>query len=105
MSAAGLYELWADPDKADDDPTRFLWSASVITCQARDAAGTIHDRSPLILPPDMIDAWLDPSLTDPARVRDLVDQVPPPQLQPYPVARAINSVRNNRPDLLDPVHA
>ena len=27
-------------------------------------AGVMNDRTPVILPPDRIDAWLDPELTD-----------------------------------------
>ena len=44
LSMAGLYELWRDHDKADDDPERWLWTATVITNPAKDAAGEIHDR-------------------------------------------------------------
>lgn len=103
LSMAGLYELWRDHDKADDDPDRWLWTATVITNPARDAAGEIHDRSPLIIPDDMLAEWLDPRITDLDRVREMLAAVPPPELQPYPVNRSVNSVRNNGPELLVPV--
>lgn len=70
---------------------------------ARDAAGEIHDRSPLIIPDDMLADWLDPRITDLDRVREMVAAVPPPALQPYPVSKAVNTVRNNGPELLTPV--
>jgi putative SOS response-associated peptidase YedK len=77
---------------------------TVLTTTATDAAGEIHERSPLVLPAGMVDDWLDQELTDLARVRELVAAVPDPTLQPYPVSRKVNSVRNNGPELLQPVH-
>ncbi len=105
LDMAGLYELWPDPTKDKDDPDRWRWTMTVLTTTATDgAAGQIHDRSPLVLPAGMIDDWLDPELTDLAKVRELVAAVPDPTLQPYAVSRKVNSVRNNGPELLEPVH-
>lgn len=103
LSMAGLYELWRDHDKADDDPDRWLWSATVITNPARDAAGEIHDRSPLIIPDNLIADWLDPTITKLDKVREMVASIEAPPLQPYPVSKAVNNVRNNGPELLVPV--
>ncbi len=72
---------------------------------ATDAAGEIHDRSPLVLPDDMLDAWLDPKMTGLESVRELIASVPPPVLNPYPVSKAVNNVRNNSPELLAPIPA
>lgn len=103
LNMAGLYELWRDPDKATDDPTRWLWTCTVLTTTAQDAAGEIHDRSPLVLPDDLLADWLDPKLTDRETVREMIKSVPSPVLTPYPVSKAVNNVRNNRPDLLTPI--
>ena len=103
LSMAGLYELWRDHDKADDDLERWVWSATVITNPARDAAGEIHDRSPLIIPDDLLADWLNPKITDLAQVRDMVASIKAPPLQPYPVSKAVNSVRNNGPELVAPI--
>ncbi|NLU82755.1 SOS response-associated peptidase [Rhodococcus sp. HNM0569] len=103
LAMAGLYELWPDPEKDRDDPDRWLWTTTVLTTEATDAAGRIHDRSPLLLPPDFVDHWLDTSLTDPDDVKALLASVPEPHLQPYEVSTAVNSPRNNGPELLDPV--
>ena len=72
---------------------------------ATDAAGEIHDRSPLVLPDAMLDAWLNPRMADPQSVRALIASVPPPVLNPYPVSKAVNNVRNNSPEFLAPVPA
>ena len=56
-----------------------------------------------MIPPALQDAWLDPTLTDSERVRELLDAVPEPRLQPYEVSTAVNSVRHNSAELLNPV--
>jgi len=78
LNMAGVYELWRDPAKDNDDRTRWLWTATVLTMTARDAAGEIHDRSPLVLPDTMLADWLDPKLTEPQSVRELIASVPSP---------------------------
>lgn len=103
LAMAGLYELWPDPAREHDDPERWVWSVTILTTTASDTLGHIHDRSPVIVPAGMYDDWLDPSFTDPDRVRQLLAAVPEPRLQPYEVSTAVNSVRNNTPELLRPV--
>lgn len=49
LAFAGLYELWPDPVKAEDDRERWLWSYIVLTRPAPDALGLIHDRSPIVV--------------------------------------------------------
>ncbi|WP_420113438.1 SOS response-associated peptidase family protein, partial [Pseudactinotalea sp.] len=36
----------------------------VITCEARDASGEVHDRMPAFLTPDAMDSWLEPVKLD-----------------------------------------
>lgn len=103
LAMAGLYELWRDPTKADDDEDRWVWSVTVLTSPAADALGHIHDRSPVVLPPELRSSWLDPTVTDVGEVKDLLAAVPEPRLQPYEVSSAVNNVRNNDPNLLTPV--
>ncbi|QJW38681.1 SOS response-associated peptidase [Cellulosimicrobium protaetiae] len=103
LAAAGLYELWRDPTKPDDAPDRWLWSMTVITTAATDTLGHIHDRSPLLLPDDLWDGWLDPDLTDTGDVDALLRRVPEPHLHPIEVSPAVGNVRNNSPALVEPV--
>ena len=103
LAMAGLYELWPDPEREPDDPRRWVWTMTVLTTRAQDAAGAIHDRSPLVLPASMVDDWLDPAITDLDTVRDMLDALPEPALQPYPVGKGVNNVRNDGPELLTPV--
>jgi len=100
LAFAGLYELWPDPATAEDDPDRWLWTFTILTTQATDALGHIHDRTPVIVPPDMHGDWLDPHLTDLELVRQVLDAIPEPRLDTYEVSTAVNSPRNNSPELL-----
>jgi putative SOS response-associated peptidase YedK len=99
LAFAGLYEIRRDLD----DPERWLWSYAIVTCTTQDALGYIHDRSPVVVPPDLRSAWLDPRLTDPASVRELIAAVPPPVLDTYEVSKEVNSAHNDGPQLLDRV--
>ena len=102
LTFAGLYELWPDPARAEDDPERWLWTFTVLTTSASDALGHIHDRTPVVVPPDMRDDWLDTSLTDLDLVRQVLDAVPEPRLVPHEVSTAVNSPRNDGPELAEP---
>ncbi|MBV9486910.1 MAG: SOS response-associated peptidase, partial [Frankiaceae bacterium] len=99
LAFAGLYEIWRDPN--DDDG--WVRSFTVITRPAQDALGHVHDRCPVVVPPDLRDPWLDPSVTEPDAVGDLLAAIPDPSLQTYEVAPLVNSVKNDGPELIKPV--
>jgi putative SOS response-associated peptidase YedK len=101
LAMAGLYEIWRDPTKSEDDPQRFLWSCTVITTSAEDSVGHIHDRMPLMVERDRWAAWLDPAGGDVEDLKRLLVPAAPGRLEAYPVSTAVNSVRNNGPELLE----
>jgi putative SOS response-associated peptidase YedK len=102
LAMAGLYEIWRDPAKDDAADDRFLWTCTVITTDAPDDLGKIHDRMPLMVEPDHWAAWLDPS-TDKDSVLDLLVPAAPGRLEAYPVSTMVNAVKNNGPELLEPL--
>ena len=102
LALAGLYEFWRPPDSDPDDPTAWLTSMTLLTTAAPDETGRIHDRSPLMIDRDHWAAWLDPAITDPAQVREVLAPAAPGPLEAYPVRTLVNSVRNNGPELVDP---
>lgn len=103
LSFAGLFEFWRDPSKADDAPDRWLWSTTIITCAATGPAGEVHDRTPLAIPDERIDAWLDPALQDPAKIAKVLAGVQPPLLGVQAVSTRVNKVGNDDPDLIAPL--
>ena len=100
LAMAGLYEFWADPAKERDDPTRWLWSCTVITTAAEDALGRIHERMPLMVERDRWADWLDP--TRPGTL-DLLTPAMPGRLAAYPVRALVSNVRNDGPALVEPL--
>jgi putative SOS response-associated peptidase YedK len=97
---AGLYEFWVDQDRPADDPGRWLASFTIVTTTAADALGHIHDRSPVVVPAGLRDAWLDPMTTDLETVHAMLASMPDPQLDAHEVSTAVNDHRNNGPDLV-----
>lgn len=103
LNFAGLYELWRDPSKADDDHNRWLWSATIITCEATGPAGEVHDRTPVVIPDNLVDRWLDPVFTEPDLVKALLVGITPPLLRVRPVRTLVNRVGTNGPELIEPL--
>lgn len=102
LAFAGLYELWRDPAVSGDDPDAFLWTATIITTSAPDELGKIHDRMPMIIERSSWTDWLDPVNSDTADLRGLLTPAAVSGLTTYPVSTAVNSVRNNGPELIEP---
>ena len=102
LAMAGLYEIWRDPDRPDDDPDRFRWTCTVITTDATDDLGRIHDRMPLMVEPSRRDAWLDPR-TGRDELLDLLVPAAPGSLEAFPVSTMVGNVRNNGPELVEPL--
>jgi putative SOS response-associated peptidase YedK len=75
----------------------------VLTTSAEDSLGHIHDRMPLLVEPDRFGAWLDPTRIDPQGLRELLVTAAPGRLEAYPVSTQVNNVRNNGPELLEPL--
>lgn len=100
LAMAGLYEIWRDPGRAEDDPERFRWTCTVLTTRAEDPLGHIHDRMPLTVEPVRWPEWLDPRATGRA---SLLVPAAPGALEAYPVATLVNDVSRNGPDLVAPL--
>ncbi|MCI0628561.1 MAG: SOS response-associated peptidase, partial [Acidobacteria bacterium] len=76
-------------------------SCAVIVTDATETLRFIHDRMPVILPPENYDAWMDPELTDPAPLKSYLKPYPSECLEAYPVSTRVNSPKNNRADLIE----
>ena len=101
LAFAGLYELWRDSSLPDDHERAWLWTATIITTSAPDELGRIHERMPMVIQPDRWQDWLDPAANDPADLIALLAPAASIGLTSYPVSTAVNSVRNNSPELIE----
>ena len=103
LAMAGLYEIWRDPTRDEDDPARFRWTCTVLTTEAEDAVGHIHDRMPLMVEPERRAAWLDPAVSSKDDLLGLLVPAAPGRLEAYPVSTLVSNVRNNGPELVEPI--
>jgi putative SOS response-associated peptidase YedK len=91
---AGLYTYGGD----EIGPT-----CVIVTTAANDVLAPIHERMPVILDRSVEMEWLDPNFDDPRAALATLQPVPPELIEVYPVASLVSSVRNDGPDLIEPV--
>lgn len=98
LAMAGLWAVWKDPQTG-------MWvpSATVITTEANQEVGRLHDRMPVLLPRDAWATWLDPDQQEQGLLLSLLAPAPTGVLEMHPVSRRVNDVRNDGPDLVDAV--
>ena len=102
---AGLYEIWRDPTRDEDDPERFRWTCTVLTTEAEDDLGHIHDRMPLMVEPRPV-GRRGSTRPHPRTTCSTCSCRPRPgRLEAYPVSTLVNNVRNNGPELVEPLPA
>jgi len=97
---AGLYENWKDKNDPD---AQWIRSCSIVTTGANSTISAVHNRMPVILPPERHDEWLDPDNHDVESLRRLLVPAPEDALTFYPISLAVNRPANNGPQLLEPV--
>ncbi|WP_345710441.1 SOS response-associated peptidase [Kineococcus glutinatus] len=105
LALGGVYEFWRDRSRPDDDPDRWLVTFAIITKEAEPGLDRLHERMPLVLPPELRDAWLEPSRDDADGVREVLEAVPgdlfDTVLDARPVPRRVGDVRVQDAGLLD----
>ncbi|MCB9746584.1 MAG: SOS response-associated peptidase [Alphaproteobacteria bacterium] len=94
---AGIWSTWKDPTGAK------IETCSILTTEPNAKLATLHDRMPVILPPEQYTLWLDPAEEDPAVLARLLVAAPEDALDLVAVSKAVNSVKNLGPECLEPV--
>ncbi|QKT03523.1 SOS response-associated peptidase [Ectothiorhodospiraceae bacterium 2226] len=97
LALAGLWARWRNPAGEVID------SCTIVTTDANALVAPLHDRMPVIVPPEQYGLWLDPDCTDPARLAPLLRPIDPAGLVAEPVSLAVNSPRNEGADLIRPI--
>lgn len=101
LALAGIWATWRPKDADPDEPP--LVTCSILTTDAVGPLTEIHDRMPLVLPPQAWQRWLDPDREEVAEllVSPPVDLVNALELRP--VSDEVNSVKHNGPQLIERV--
>lgn len=91
---AGLWSDWKNPEGERVE------TCTIITTDANDLLEPIHNRMPVILDPADFDRWLD---GDRDEALGLLQPYDPEAMTAYPVDPKVGNVRNESPDLIDPL--
>lgn len=94
---AGLWDRWRSPTG------EVLQTFTVLTTGANDLVRPVHDRMPVILPPEHYRSWLAPALSEAAVIQELIRPFDAAAMRSYAVSPLVNSPRNDSPECLKPV--
>jgi putative SOS response-associated peptidase YedK len=101
LALAGLWEAWKE--KRDSDEDDWLRTCTIITTRPNKLLSSIHDRMPVVLPPEKWDTWLDRDNDDVDALAKLLKPAPETLLELYPVSTEVNNVRNDGEQLVAPL--
>jgi putative SOS response-associated peptidase YedK len=99
LTLAGLWSGWRDPATE-----RVVRTFTIITSGPNDQMVDIHNRMPVVMPEELWPMWLDP-LADRSELRALLEPNDDTALLIRPVSRLVNDVRNDGPELIEPMAA
>jgi putative SOS response-associated peptidase YedK len=95
MPLAALWEGWRGKDGD------IIRSYTIITTNAAPKLSPLHDRMPVILPPEDWDEWLGETPAEPARLQALLRPFPRKGLAVWPVSARVNRVAEDDAALLE----
>ena len=95
---AGLWSVWRDRAQPDSAP---LLSCTILTTEATDEFGWVHDRMPMVVRRNSWDDWLDPAFHDAEAAVSMLTA--PLDLAHRKVSREVNKVGTDGPQLVEAV--
>ena len=96
MAFAGLWETWTGPNGEELD------TAAIVTTRANTMLAPVHDRMPVIVPPEAFNLWLDCAEVDATTAAALMIPAPETLLECYEVSTAVNRAANDDARLIEP---
>jgi putative SOS response-associated peptidase YedK len=96
IALAGLWTGRKDPETGE-----VLRTFTIVTTRPNTFMARIHDRMPVVVPPDAWATWLDVASPDPAELRALLEPSEDLSLAAHPVSKLVNNVRNDGPALIE----
>lgn len=96
FALAGLWEIWHAPDGS------ILKTANIITTQPNPMVAKLHNRMPVILPPEAYQPWLDPEEKNADQLDHFLKPYPAEDMLHYAVSRTVNSPSNDSPECILP---
>ena len=97
VAFAGLMETWAGKDGSEID------TGAILTTSASATIAAIHDRMPVVIPPEHFDRWLDCRNFTPREIADLLVPAGTDLFEAIPVSSKVNRIANTGPDVQEPM--
>ncbi|MBI5576468.1 MAG: SOS response-associated peptidase [Deltaproteobacteria bacterium] len=95
----GLWEQWQGPG----DPP--IESCTLLTTEANETISPLHDRMPVILPPESYDLWLNSEVMDRELLLPILRPFPADEMEAFPVGFRVNDPKVDNPRCIDPIDA
>lgn len=99
LGLAAVYENWLGADGSE------IETMAILTTAANAAMSVLHDRMPVIIPPEHFDAWLDCRSGCSKEIEPLLASAPEDLLEIVEVSRVVNDPRNEGPAVQEAVGA
>jgi putative SOS response-associated peptidase YedK len=99
IAFAGLWETWIGPNGEE------METAAIVTTTASRDIAAIHDRMPVVVPPEAFDLWLDCANHDELMASTLIAPAPEGFFDAYEISTAVNAAANDGPMLIEPAPA
>ena len=94
---AGIWDRW---DKQAGEP---IESCTILTTDANEPMMAIHERMPVVIPPESFDIWLNPAEHDVAKLSRLLRPFHPDEMTAYPVSTLVNNAKQDSAKCVEPV--
>jgi putative SOS response-associated peptidase YedK len=95
FAIGGIWDYWRPKEGGEG-----IASCSILTTEPNTLLTPIHDRMPVIVPPDRYRQWLDPR-TPGAAVKDLMQSYPSDQMDAWPIGARVNSTTEDDEGVLE----
>lgn len=101
---AGLYSWWRPPVADGQPAAEWMLTVTMLTRAASGPAASIHDRAPVMLPREVVDEWLDPTVEGDQSLVDAMVAESEQVLERLEL-HAVAPLRGDGPQLIEPVGA
>src|SRR6478672_10310269 len=95
LAFAGLWETWTGPNGEE------METAAIVTTRANRTLADIHERMPVVVPPEAFNMWLDCTNVDAETAGALIAPASENLLEVYEVSTAVNRTANDNPKLVE----
>lgn len=98
LAFAGLWERWHNKEGK-----KVIESCTILTTDANETVGRLHNRMPVILESESFNLWLDPEVTSIEKLSPLLHPAREGILTMYPVSTYVNKATNEGKQCIEPV--